>query len=1679
MVSFRLLRAALAALCLAQAAVGGAPAHAETISNIAQARWSRAGIEFNGASNRVDIEVAASPATIETYAAAAQDGEVLQFPRPVCGSSGPGQRVALSTSTISARVNRTEALQLGQALYLKVLSPAGNVDSTAPDAITITVATTHGDLERVTAYETGPSTGTFLGVLPSGPQPWSPVQYDCRLSVAQGDRITAELYGLDSPVVLAQKTVDVLADPYGLIFDSRDGKPVSGARVTLIDERTGNPATVLADDGVTSWPATVISGEPVTDGAGQRYAMAPGEYRFPLAPVGTYRILVTPPSPYTSPSLARDSELARLRRPEGKAFTISPGSFGRPFVLADATPVRLDVPVDRPLVAVALSKSASRAKAAPGDPIIYTVTVRNPDASAASRGVVLTDTPSPALRIDPGSFRMDGRPVANLVALASDGRSLSLPIGDVGVGETRVVTYAAIVRADAGPGVAENRVKAIDAFGASAEAASAIEVEQDGIAGRMTLIGRVIASDCREPSAGKGVPNVRLVMEDGSFAITDAEGRYHFEGLVPGTHVVQVQGNSLPKGATFARCGLAGAEALNASSRFVRGQGGGLARADFHVNLPAASEIAASPAVTAEPVDDRAAAGADIDWLALGDGPTEFLFPAADHNPRAPAIRVAIRHRVDQAVTLRLNGKPVDPLAFDGTLTAPGGRYAVSVWRGLLLDGETSVLSADVRTEKGKAVTVLTREVHYAAIPAAVELLADQSTLVADGHSRPVVAVRVLDRKGRPVHAGISGQFELSQPYESAAANDAMQARALTGRGKDTPQWTVTGDDGIARIELAPTMVSGKVRLAFEFGSDEQRRRQEIESWIVPGDQPWTLVGLAEGSLGVRDVADNMERTGRFDSDLGNNARIALYAKGKVLGRYLVTLAYDSAKQREDQRLLGAIDPNAYYTVFADGSERRFDAASREKLYVRIESAAFYALFGDFNTGFEQTKLASYQRVMTGVKTEASLGGLHIQGFAANSAARHRRDEIQGGGISGPYRLSSRGILPNSEVVAIETRDRLRSELIVGRRVLTRFVDYDIDMLAGTIRFREPVLSRDPDFNPQFIVIDYEVDGQGSGGDLNAGLRADWTAPGKAVRVGTTLISDTGHAGPDGTRTNLAALDVVVRPDANTELRAELGASRTGGKAAYAWLVEAERHDGSLDLLAYARSAEAGFGVGQLNTAERGRTKAGVDARYALTDKLSVTASAWIDTSLADESSRKALELGGQLRTRRTDGRFGFHYLEDRLANGELVRSAVFDAGVTQRFFQNQLEVTADTSLALGKAGSIDLPERHRLMVRLALLRDVKLVASYEIAQGAELDARTFRAGFEASPWGGAKLTGGIGNQQIGELGKRSFALFGIAQTVEVSKEFSIDATLDGNRTLGGLPGNRILNTAHPVANGGTLGDNQSQFEDFTAVTLGASWHKDRWSSTVRAEWRDSELAQRKGLTFGAIRQLGEGSMVGAGMTWTRAVSHDGAMSEVLDSTLALAHRPDGSRVALLAKAEFRSDSVRQAVNGEAGAAGRSALTGNGDMRARRLIASVSANWTPMGRDGDLAVERAEIGLFGAVRHTLDTVEGFDLAGTTVMGGLDVKASVGRTVEIGGVATLRYSLTGKQAAFAIGPQIGIIPAKDTLLTVGYNVAGFRDRDFSASRHTDKGVFVAMRIKFDADSFGFLGLGRSQ
>ncbi|MDE2403916.1 MAG: DUF11 domain-containing protein [Sphingomonadales bacterium] len=1663
-------------------------ARAQAISNTAQAHWTVQGGQASASSNTVTFGVAPSPVTISTFVHSPAVANAFAFTPSRCGSA-PLAVPGINGNTAIASLEQSTRLYIGDAFYFRLVAAQANRDPDKVDTLTTELVTSSGDRETITVYETGPDTGVFIGAMPTTAIPPDPVRGDCRLSVASGDEIAIHCMISDTVTPIAVATLDVLADPYGTVFDSEDGSAVDGARVTIVDAASGAPAQVFALDGVTPWPSTIVTGQPVIDGNGTSYALASGEYRFPLVRSGSYRLVVQPPDPYRAPSTADPAGMAGLKRHDGTPVLVSAPSFGAAFTVSTPDTVHIDIPVDRPPSPVSLTKTVSRAAAQPGDLLAYTLTVRNPDASHAKRDVVVIDSASPLLRLRPDSVRIDGVAHPEFATPSPDGHGLTVRLGALAPGQSRRVTYAMTVRADAPAGQAVNKAVATDSRGLAAYAGAVVRIEPDGLAARMTLIGRITAGGCAVDQAHPGVPGVRVMLEDGSYAVTDADGRYHFDGITPGDHVVQAIPATLPQGAEFARCRGSTSAAGSATSRFVGGQGGSLAVADFHVRgwIPAATPPSApahpAPARPAPGVaSDREAAGGETDWLALGDGPNGFLFPAVDHNPRAPALRVVIRHRPGQTVELSRDGAPVDKVAFDGLKVAASRAWALSIWRGLPLERETTRLTAVIRNPDGSIADRLERDVHFNQTPAQVEIVPGHSRLVADGRTRPVLALRVLDRNGRPVHAGISGELALGAPYESAEALDAMQSRALSGLGRAAPHWVVKGDDGIALVELAPTMVSGRLTLDFTFADRDQQRHQTLEAWIVPGDLKWTLVGLAEGAVGTRDLADIMERTGRFDSDLGRHARVAFYAKGRVLGS-LLTAAYDSARQKDDQRLLGALDPRAYYTVYADGATRRFDAASRERLYLRIEARKFAAMFGDYQTGFDQTRLALYQRTLTGVQAEGRFGRVHVQVFGARVAATHRRVEFQGGGVSGPYALGARTILANSETVTLEVRDRFRSEAVLSSTALTRFVDYDLDLLTGAITFKRPIQSRDPDLDPQFIVVEFDTDpALAGGGALDAGARVDWTSADGRLRVGATALSDKG----DAARTSLQAIDLRARPSADTEIRAEAAVSETAGVASTAWLVEAEHHDRRLDLLAYARSVEQGFGTGNLSGAEAGRRKLGLTARYRVTEAFAISAASWHDESLGDSTRREAVQVKGEYRTPTTDLRLGVSTLLDHTAGGD-ARSTVVDAGATRRFLDNRLEVEASTSFGLGRTGSIDLPARHSLTARYALSPAVKLSGTYEIADGSAIDARTARVGLELQPWHGARAQAGIGRQAISEYGARSYAAFGLAQTLDVGHGVSLDATVDGNTVLGGFDLRKVVNPAHPVASGGQLDGNGMLAENFTALTLGATWRREAWAVTARGEWRDGELASRKGLTFGAIRQLGDGRVLGAGLTVTDARGEDGSRSATLNGAIAYATRPASSDIAALFKLEYRVDRVTAATAPPAaaltaGVAGTatSVFGGNVDAHSRRLVFSFSGNWSPRGQRRDAGgdaelVQRSEIGLFAAMRYNFDRYDGCSLAGATLLGGIDAHLGLGDRIAIGGNATIRAGLSDHTTRFSIGPSLRLVPASDVELTVGYNLSGYRDRDFSAARSTARSLFATLKAKFDAGSFGFLGL----
>ncbi|HEX8480598.1 MAG TPA: hypothetical protein VF650_01690 [Allosphingosinicella sp.] len=1340
---------------------------------------------------------------------------------------------------------------------------------------------------------------------------------------------------------------------------------------------------------------------------------------------------------------------------------------------ADLEVLPPSIPLDSPSAPLQLVKQVSRTTAAPGEALLFTIQVHNPDSRLSSGPIRVTDIMPPALRLRQESLRVDGEPAT--AEISADGSSFTLTVPTLAKGAGHRISYSAEVRPGAADGDAVNRAQAFAGGGAVSNVAdAAFRIRRDRIAGRMTIIGRITDGGCgADPARAAGVAGVRVMLEDGSYAVTDLDGRYHFEGVAPGTHVVQIDDMTLPADRAAADCERSSRSAGRAFSRFVEGRGGALKRVDFKL-VESAARAGRTSAAPARPVpaSDPVAAGAERDWLSGQEPGIGWLFPEPEHNPRAPMVRVAIKHLPGQTVKLLANGKAVDPIAFDGSRKNQAGTAAVSVWRGIPIEGRQSELSAEVRNADGSLAETLSRVVRYGASPMRAELLRDKSVLLADGISRPVLAVRLTDRDGRPVRHGLTGDFEVPAPYYPAVEADAQQARQLAGLERARPFWQVRGEEGIAYIELEPTTASGTISLRFNFRDGEAGREQRIEAWLDPGQRPWTIVGLAEGTLGYNRLQGRVEDLGEEDGKLLTDGRLALYAKGRIRGKWLMTLAYDSDKKEEETRFGGAIDPDAYYTVYADRTERRYDAASVRKLYLKLERPQFYALFGDYETGIDEPELARYVRAFNGVKAEYRSDRVSATAFAADSPTRHRHDEIQGNGLSGPYALGGRDILANSERVWIEVRDRLRSDLVVERRLLSRNVDYDIDYEAGILRFKEPILSRSPTLDPQFIVADYEVEAVG-GRSLNAGGRASWRSGDEKLQVAATAISDSSGEG----RTHLAGADMRYRPSASTEIRAEIAVSdheaRSGSPApsagtATAWQVEAEHHGSKLDLLAYARERERGFGLGQTSAAEDGTRKVGMDARARLGETWSILASAWHEDYLGSDARRIAARTMIEYRTADFAARAGLTLADDRLADGRRARSTLLQLGATKRLLDNKLELDAQTEIPLGNSESIDFPAQHRLSARYAVTSGIQLVAAYEIADGETVDARTARLGFDVRPWAGARIALSGNFQDIGEYGPRSFAAFGLSQSLVLDEHWSVDATIDSNKTLGGIDPSRVLNPLHPVASGGFVGGRAGTItEDFTALTAGATYRAERWSVTGRAEYRAGDQGDRYGVTAAALRQMGEGQAAGASLNWFVAKAAGGAETRTLDLQLSWAHRPAGSRWSWLEKFELREDRVTGAVAGQPGPIGIP-LNISGDARSRRMINALSVNYSAPGP--------SEVSLFWGSRYVSEKFGEQDIGGWSNVVGADLRFDLGKTIDVGFSGTVRGGLDGRSFAWSAGPSVGVTPFENGWLSIGWNLAGFHDRDFEEARYTRKGPYVTMRLKFDQLSLQSLGLG---
>ncbi|MGB5721353.1 MAG: OmpA family protein [Woeseiaceae bacterium] len=1011
-----------------------------------------------------------------------------------------------------------------------------------------------------------------------------------------------------------------------------------------------------------------------------------------------------------------------------------------------------------------------------------------------------------------------------------------------------------------------------------------------------------------------------------------------------------------------------------------------------------------------------------------------MLLPKTGFAPAIAATKVSIQHEPGQSVELSINGKPVDKLNFAGEATNKAGTVAVSRWAGVDLADGANLLRAVIRNTDGSKVKSIRRTIHFTGGPIRAELVAEQSILVADGKDNPVIALRLFDRSGKPARAGVVGRFRVDAPYRSAWDEQNDRKNSLVEIGERAASYRV-GADGIALLELAPTTQTGEVTVVLPF---QNYREQELRAWLKPAQRDWILVGFAEGTAGYNTLSDNVvaaTQAGNED-EYYDEGRVAFFAKGSVKGEYLLTLAYDSDRDRDQarERFDTVVDPNAYYALYADVSEQRFEAASQRKLYVKLERSQFYALFGDFDTGLAVTDLARYQRRFNGFKSEYRGDSLGYTVFAAETDQSFNRDELQGDGTSGLYRLSNAPIIANSEQVRIEVRDRFDSGVVLSTQKLTRFLDYSLDTLNGTLYFKKPVPSRDLDFNPVYIVAEYESISSGSE-DLVAGGRGSLRFADDSVEIGVTHINDS----TQGANADLTGVDFRWQINDETLLKAEVADSNAVvsgvAQSGTAQGVELEHNGENVDVRAFIREVDSGFGLGYQSQAEQGVRRLGVDVRAKIGERLTAEGEAGWQQNLATEAIRNLVR--GQLRYERDDftARGGLVHAEDKFEDGERNSSDLVELGLSQRVFDGNVLLRVSGSTAISKdADNVDYPTQFVVGADYKVSDGIDVVAEYEDASGGGLDAQMTRVGVRAAPWSRAQLNSFLTNESS-EFGPRLFANVGLVQGFQVSDNWLFDIGVDQAQTLLD-PAARRFDTDRELTSG-------SRNEDFTSAFAGATYTSELWSANGRLEMRDSDSEDRVSMLLGWYRQPNRGHGLSAGVTVFQAENILGNELNQANLKFGWAYRMADRKWSFLDRIDLVYD--------------RAATTAD-EEKSWRLINNFNAN-----RRISAA---SQLSLQYAFKYVRSEFSGEGFTGYTDLIGIDYRRGLGDRWDFGVNTSIYHSYQSRVIDYGVGADIGYNIGRNMWLTLGYNVLGFEDKDFEQARYTASGPFLRFSVKAD-------------
>jgi uncharacterized repeat protein (TIGR01451 family) len=1433
------------------------------------------------------------------------------------------------------------------------------------------------------------------------------VEFQARVSaaVAHGTGIvnTAAVNADNAPAVSSTSATAVV-NPYGVVYEGRSaGTPIGGARVSLLADSQGNTSVAL-DSHAGSDPNNDNANPFPSDSSGRfSFVLAPAQLGTPQAP-GRYFLNVTAPG-YRARLIETDITPA----PDNSGlFTLSvhsldgqPVAKGGSFETTDSAvdisrlaAYALNVPMFE-TTTLEITKSADQPSVEIGDTVTYRVELHNATAAAVDDTTV-TDQLPPSFHYAEGTalYTNPPAPQQSVVPQTSDGSLLVFHLGRLEAGARATLVYRVRVGANAPQGDQYNSAAASGTLTtgervSTVPARAVVRVRNGVFSSQQVIVGRVYADanlNGQFDKGERGLPGVRIYLNNGQSVITDSEGLYNFPVVNEGAQVLSLDPVTLPPGYTLVDTGRRDEKSWTRLLRTPLG-GGAMLRQNFALRAPdgdAASSRSNGSALSSAaknsyapnsnstagrgplkgslfggvgaaskndaggeggassaPSSDANAgsnAGANGSNGAGGDsgaakksaplasgtyemttdetlepvapGDVRVLSPQQNETVQGAALEIAARTNAAWTVAVEVGGQRVPDSKIGETRIDRKNNLATFTFVGLnVAPGPNRIKVTAIGPDgaAGKSVEV----VAYGRGPAKrLEIVTDKAELSAGGRDSTAVVVRAYDQWNHPAADGTvalavtSGRLVRVDDSSAPVKQQAVDKNAYDKGVKIEPdanlRATVGGrdtDEDPSSEQIVP-LVGGEGRVllfadnkpgASEIHATTGAVEAKSEIRVTPEVRSSILVGLAEVTIGK-----NAPALSGQDSDATVRSRLAFFYRGQFLGSNLLTLAYDS--NRPINRTGGSdrlfqVDPlDRVYPLFGDSSTRYEDAQSNSKLYLRVDHKRSYFLFGDMETDNRDAGLASYTRKLTGAKLHLENShGDYLSFTGARPDTAFARDVFPGGALAFTQ-LSHAEILPGSETVVIEVRDRRNPEVILSREALIRSVDYNLDAATGEMFFLRPISAFDFSFNLIQVVVTYEYQATGMSQAVYTG-RGVKSFDGLGLKVGMSFVDQ--REGEFGSFV-LGGVDVEKKLPRGGHVRLEWATSRgrvaSGGNLFGASLDD--RHDGNAYRVeleqplayretrlraSYSRSDEGFLNpFGATVTPGSQRMEASVEmkvlksarARFSFVDERNKTAN--VDNSRETASLQWTQSFGDRLRA--TFG-FDFRDYKDDLA-GKETKSDLVTVGAEYQA-TDKIQLSAKREQNLGEADPT-YPSQTTLAATYRWNQYTKLFFTERLASAAITPISAVAGtGFAATT---ARNETAIGVEtklghfanlnsryqiENGVNGTDSFAVIGLANRFPINKQLSLDLGYERGFHLAG--NGQSFDSAHfgfewqPIEGFRTTGRYEMQDRDGlgTALTLGAAGRlADNVTTLARFQFSRTNFQGRDGSALSATASL-------------------------------------------------------------------------------------------------------------------------------------------------------------------------------------------------------------------------------